>query len=470
MNTNYRPTADDLYTRLIDCNQSVFLSGRSGAGKTYLTRQVIDKLKEEKKSFLIGASTGIAARNLHDSGKTIHSILKLGIVSDIDEYKIKCSKFNPELLELISETDVIIIEEVGALSAKFFDVIIHHLARYKFKGAIFAIGDFFQLDPPIPITILNSNYFYAFQSQFWFFYSYFLEGVKRTTDENFINWSNLMREGNKAALDSDGEFIQFVNKNRNRSNDEDYHEYVKLVSTNNEADMINQQKQSELDGEEIVFKGQFNLTNDARLLKNYEYLKEDDFYKNIIPNKTTKLKIGDRVMTVVNSVNGDYVNGDLGTIIDFIYDSEEGCKLPLMHIDSTKENVLIKPHTFKFEEKIGTEFLVVATITQVPLRLAYAITVHKSQGLSISKVSIDFSRFFLPEQGYVAFTRASDPKHVEIINFNSSIFKGLNTTKDFFYKRVIPFQNQLIDTNGIKFNWDAVIQQNKGDLGVDLQF
>lgn len=433
--------------QLLERKNNVFLSGRSGAGKTYTTLRIINYLTEKGKKFAVGASTGIAGRNLHDSAKTIHSLMGLGIISDLEEYKIKKRTPDGKMADLISSLDVLIIEEISMLSANFMDVLFFHLKRYNFKGTILAIGDFKQLPPVVRQEEYDPNYYFAFQSKGWLFYTVFLEGVKRTDNEDFIEWSNMIRNADSEGLLDDPKFIQFLEDSAEVEVDETY---VKLFSTNNEVDVENDTQLSLVDGEERNYVGLFNLTDMAPRLHNFKWLKEEDFWKNVIPLKDTKLKVGCRVMTTVNCPEGRYVNGDIGTVVDFVFSASELTHLPLVQIDSTGDEILIHNHTYQFEERIGGSYEVVATIKQLPLRLAYAITIHKSQGLTLDRMLIDASKFFLPAQFYVAWTRSGNPDNLAVRNFSLSTLRStmeLQHLVDWFYNEAYLFQNDLLDND-----------------------
>ena len=435
---------DKIYNDLIERKTNVFITGKSGAGKTYLTRKVISKLLTNDKKLGVGGSTGIAARNLHNSAKTVHSLLKLGIISDMEEYKIKRRNLDPELIELISSLDVLIIEEISMISANFLDVIMYHLKRCAFEGVILAVGDFSQIPPVVNFDEVDYDYYMAFKSKNWLFKSYVLNEVKRTTDSKFVEWSNHLRDQNYEALANNQEFLDFVN----RTSVELDENYVKLFSTNNEAEIENEIQLAKIQETKKSYKGIFTLKDAARRMRNFDFLKEDNFYRDIRPLKNTVLAIGARVMTCVNHPSGAYVNGDIGTVVDFIYNSEEMMTLPVVKIDSTGDIITIKNHDFEFEELIDGEYQVIATIKQLPLKLAYAITIHKSQGLSLEKLYIDCSKFFLPSQLYVAWTRASNPENFVIENLDLKLLNEgvyLKQQIDWFYNVLVPYQNELIE-------------------------
>ena len=431
---------------LMERKTNVFITGKAGSGKTYLTRKVIQLMKDREILFAVGASTGIAGRNLHSSAKTINSLLKLGIIANLQEYHMKKSKIEPEVADLVSSIDVLILEEVSMVSADFFDVICTVLKRYDFKGAILAVGDFKQLPPVAKNNNINLNQYFAFQSKHWLFKTYLLTEIKRNSDPKFNEWSNLIRDWNDTELLADPEFQAFV-KNSSMLRDDDP-DYIRLYSTNNQADSVNAEFLNKLEGERYISKGRFKLTEHAMKLANYQYLTDEKFYQNIRPLKETILVKGARIMMCVNDFEGEYVNGDLGTVEDFVYSSVHMKTVPLVRIDSTDSLVQIVPYTFEFEELVNGSYEVVATIEQLPLKVAYAITIHKSQGLSLSKLLIDCNNFFTPFHLYVAWSRSSDSSTLILKNFSASSLSynpALQDLINWFYSEGITFQNDLLE-------------------------
>lgn len=442
---NDKKLVSEVLEKLLEKKHNVFISGRSGAGKTYLTRQIIDEFDQNNITYAIGGSTGIAARNIHPSGRTINSLLKLGIINNVEEYGIQRRKYDSAMANFISELDVLIIEEISMISASFFDVIIHHLNRYGFKGAILAIGDFYQLMPVVGRNnIFDPRYYLAFQSQHWLFHTIYLDRVMRTTDKRFIEFSNLLREGKLEELANYGAFLDFLEEHSKInmvSDDLDEGHFVKLFATNKEASVVNKKQLALINEEEVVYRGKFEKT---LYYDSSTRPTEKALVDSLIVEEELTLKLGCRVMNLVNGVNK--VNGDLGTVVDFHHSSEFSRKLPVVQLDSNGLSIIIEPHMFEFQEKINNEFQTIASFEQLPLKLAYAITVHKSQGLTIENLFIDCSKFFEIAQLYVSFTRASNPSSMIIENFNFNIQKNemLELIK-WFYDTAVPFQNDYLE-------------------------
>jgi ATP-dependent exoDNAse (exonuclease V) alpha subunit len=436
----------------------VFLTGKSGAGKTHLTKQVIEWAESNGKNVLVTGMTGVAARNIHHSASTIHSTLKLGIINSMTEYYSKKRNMDENLISLLNNTDLIIIDEISMARAEFIDVIFYHLKRYSYEGAIMVVGDFYQLPPVIKnYEEISEDYYYAFQSKNWAFYSIVLDEVLRTSDPDFIEFSNMIR--NCSGTPEQWErFISYINQQdyTNFAEQEIYNS-ICLFATNKEANDHNEKRLNELEGEEKRFIGKFTrlvswdiVINNPHIPPMYEDSNYSNYYSLCNVEPLIKLKVGARVMHLVNNPELNLINGDMGTVVDFITDFT-GELLPVVQWDNGEKNV-VNYHNFDFEYKVGDEYISVARIMQLPLRLAYGLTVHKTQGLSLDSVFIDAGNFFNYQQFYVAFTRARDPKKLIMKDFDLSFLK--NYSSDLIpiitYYNNVDYYNEYYYDNYIK--------------------
>ena len=383
---------------LMEAGENVFLTGDAGTGKSAVINTFIENNKH--KNMLVCAPTGTAALNV--GGITIHRAFKLKCEPQLKDIT-SCS-------DLVRHANVIIIDEISMCRIDLFDAIIKTLLfkeeKYHKHTQLIVVGDFFQLPPvitPKDAEVLYKVYEpkyqgFCFMSPSWQAYNFknvILTQVMRQDNAEFQYMLNKLKEGDTSCMDYFNTMCY-----RNKVNDPIY-----LTSSNKKANDINSLSLNELDGEEIIV--------DAKI--------EGNLSESELPtDKTLTLKIGARVMCLVNDADGEYANGTLGTITGRFLGTFE------VHFDNG-HIAYIGPHSFeyydyKLETSIdenGDEVKTLVknlrgTFTQLPLKLAYAITIHKSQGKTIDSVSIDPASFACG-QLYVAMSRCRDIKSIELM-------------------------------------------------------
>jgi len=382
----------------LGCN--VFLTGSAGTGKTFLLNQLVNYLKNKKIKAGVTASTGIAATHL--GGRTIHSWAGMGIEQAMDGKAIKRLARNEELREKIKETKVLIIDEISMLDAERLDLVDKICKAVKnpflpFGGIqIILCGDFFQL-PPVD---RNKQARFAYDAFSWRNSEIkvcYLEEQFRQDDLEFINILNQIRD-NKAGEEE----LNLLRKRLFKSVDYSVRP-TKLYTHNLDVDAINNYELGRIAKDEMVYRmsesGPKELT---------DFLK-----KSCLAPLELKLKIGAIVMFVKNNFDSGYVNGTLGAVLDF---NEEG--YPVV---KTKNGLTIiaAPSSWNIEE----DDRVIASIRQIPLRLAWAITVHKSQGMSLDAAEIDLSKSFERGMGYVALSRVRTLSGIRLMGINQLAIK-----------------------------------------------
>lgn len=367
---------------ILKSGKNVYLTGTAGSGKTYVLNKYIEYLKAHGVEVAVTASTGIAAT--HMNGMTIHSWSGLGVRDFLSERDIDMLEEKQYLWKRFDKTKILIIDEISMLHANQLDMLDALSRAFKrsdqpFGGMqVILSGDFFQL-PPVS---------------------------KGNGKVSFVNESNAWRAMNieicyleEQHRQEDGAFIKILNEIRNNSVSEDSMQLfrsrykknpaggimpTKLFTHNVDVDSINELELEKLDGDMEMFemqsKGKDNLV---------ETLK-----KSCLAPEILRLKIGASVMFVKNNFEKGYVNGTLGKIVDF---TPLG---PLVRLKDGRE-VVASPEDWAIEE----DGKIKAEISQVPLRLAWAITIHKSQGMSLDAAEIDLSKSFVKGQGYVALSR-----------------------------------------------------------------
>jgi len=420
-------TTSNLINLLQDNN--IFLSGGAGVGKSYLTNKVINQYEKEGKSVIPLGSTGISAVNI--GGYTLHSFFVFGIAKNLEElknYDKRNKKRLSELKKILKEADLIIIDEISMVSSALMDMIYYRLFSLGFGGKLMVVGDFYQLPPIIKqdSNRLFKEEVYAFESYSWSkfeFKAVILEEVKRTDNEEFINILSKIRKG---ICDSEVKaYLSSLRENKIDIDDDPTY----LFGRNAEADSMNKLKLSKLNSDENFY---FWSVNN---IGNIDKRKIESWSKNLPVNEILHLKVGAKVIFSVNSW-GKFVNGQKGVVVEVENDH--------IVVRSKGRDITVARHDFELNE-IDSETLeskVVATISQYPLKLAYAITIHKSQGMSLESMVCNLDYLFAPNQLYVAISRATNPDLLKIeysrSDFNSYLARVIvkNEVVDNFYKGI----------------------------------
>jgi hypothetical protein len=385
---------------LLKMGKNVFLTGAAGAGKTYLLNQYIHYLKHHNVSVAVTASTGIAATHL--DGTTIHAWSGIGIRDSLTRQDLTKLLTKKNIKSHYKKTKVLIIDEISMLhpfQLDMVDSIARHILDYDapFGGIqIILCGDFFQL-PPVFSGKRSEEKKFAFEAPAWHcgdFHVCYLHGQHRQKNDPLLDILNDIRSGTA------GEQTKIPLRTRYKKEPLGDIKATKLYSRNINVDAINARELSLIASEEKTF--QMHTEGFDALIKALQ--------KNCLTPDVLKLKIGAEVMFIKNDPAGRYHNGTRCIVTGF--DKSEAA----WPIVKTYEGQTITAYPVEWNYKDNQ--IIRATITQVPLRLASAITIHKSQGMTLDAAEIDLGDAFEPGMGYVALSRVRSLQGLKLMNLN----------------------------------------------------
>jgi hypothetical protein len=458
--------------------RSVFLTGKAGTGKTTLLREII---QTTHKNTVVVAPTGIAALNA--GGVTIHSMFQLpfgGFIPDNSSPQFsESTKFETKATlrrhfkmsglkkSVIRNMELLIIDEVSMLRADLLDAMDYMMQSVRKRSIPFGgvqvlyIGDLLQLPPVIRDEEWRTLKTY-YKGKF-FFHSHVvqqnpplyieLSKIFRQTDDTFISVLNNLRNNEISQQD-----IQTLNQYVKPDFDLKANKgYITLTTHNSKADSMNAQALQDLEGKLVVYKPEIT----------------GDFPDKIFPvEQHLQLKVGAQIMFVKNDLSFDkhYFNGKMGVIKSL------STKEILVHFPEENKTIEVEKYEwqnirYKVDQttkEIDEEVL--GTFVHYPIKLAWAITVHKSQGLTFDKAALDVSQVFLPGQAYVALSRLRSleglillsPLRMNGISNDQDVMDySLNKASDSFLENALHFEtknfihNYLINT----FDWSDLAQE-----------
>ena len=396
-------TQDEAF-EILKTGNNVFITGSAGSGKTHLINRYIAFLREHKVDVAVTASTGIAAT--HMGGVTIHSWSGLGVRDSLSDYDLDSLESRQYLWKRFENVKVLIIDEVSMLHhfrLDMVDKIIRHFRRNTkpFGGIqVVLVGDFFQL-PPISRAGEPEAHF-VFKSDAWRdagFTVCYLTTQYRQTDDAYLSVLNAIR-----ANDADDDIREHLRKRYKKKPQVDI-EPTRLYTHNADVDGVNDTELERVEGDVT----EYTMTHRGSA-KHVELLK-----KSCLAPEVLRLKVGARVMCVKNNFEAGYVNGTLGVV--------ESCEPWEDPVIRTASGSLIKIPRMSWQITDEDGVKVKAEITQYPLRLAWAITIHKSQGMSLDAVEVDLSRSFERGMGYVALSRVRTLEGLSLLGMNEIAFQ-----------------------------------------------
>lgn len=382
---------------------NLFITGGAGSGKTTLTRAIIEDVKKRGLKVACLASTGMAATLIE--GQTLHSFFDLGIANSQEELerngKLDAAK---KIIKLVGSMDVIIIDEISMVSAPLLDMIRLRLLQSDFKGKLIVVGDFLQLPP---VTRGNEPIYFAFESPSWerfAFETLHLEGSYRTHEAEFLTLLESVRhasinEDSMCALDA---LVRPLN--------EDKSTITLLYGKNISAQNHNRAQLEHLHGEAIALSTYVTIHDKKMQERDVERFMSESRLESVM-----LLKLGAPILFTRNSWN--YYNGERGRILSIEEEcvwvkKEDGKSVKVDRAETVKSRWIEKGKSLNEEKLI--------TLSQFPITLAFAITIHKSQGMSLADYVIETNEIFAPSQFYVALSRSVSAHRVTLTKPNRS--------------------------------------------------
>jgi ATP-dependent exoDNAse (exonuclease V) alpha subunit len=392
---------------ILKSGRNTFLTGSAGTGKTYVLNQYINYLKARRIPVSITASTGIAATHLE--GTTIHAWSGIGIKDSLSPRQLRDLKTKKYLKKHMEKTKVLIIDEISMLHGRQLDLVNQVIRSFReneepFGGLQLVLcGDFFQL-PPIGDSTESSRDKFSFMSASWLEAKLticYLTEQFRQSDNQFSHILNEIRSGSVSH-----EAIDQLNERRNNmtggpSQEELLEGSTRLYTHNIDVDRVNKDQLKKLNGHTKTF--------DSKMKGNLKL--GETISKSIMAPPVLQLKKGAKVMFVKNNYEKGYLNGSMGEVVRF---DKEG--IPLVRLTNGLD-LKAEPEEWRVEDETGK---LLVSYTQVPLRLAWAITVHKSQGMTLDSAVMDLGKTFERGQGYVALSRVKSLEGLKLLGLNDT--------------------------------------------------
>ena len=386
---------------IMKAGKNIFLTGSAGAGKTYTLNQYIRYLKARKIPVAVTASTGIAST--HINGMTIHAWSGLGLKKAVTKNDLEAIRDKKHLKDHLLNTKVLIIDEISMLHRNQLDALNDILKFVRQNPAPFGglqmifCGDFFQL-PPIGESEETNRDKFAFMSDAWVKAApviCYLSEQHRQKGNSLDKILNDIRVGKM-----DEKSLEFLRKSVLNQ----LEGVPKLYTHNNDVESINAAEMAKLSSGSKFFMAE--KKGNPKLL--------EMLMNNVRTDEMLELKLGAKVMFIKNNFERGYINGSLGTVVDFTGEAH-----PVVELKEGKR-IICEKEKWAIEDEKGTAL---ASFEQYPLRAAWAITIHKSQGMTLDAAEIDLSSTFEKGQGYVALSRVKSLEGLYLKGFNQMAFE-----------------------------------------------
>ena len=426
-----RPSVNQIIT-ILSTHKQVFLTGAGGTGKSHLLQQIIKHYKTPA----ILATTASAAQLI--GGDTLHAFFMFGLAqtpleleaqdnSSIEwaQNNLNLTKesaiayYDNKLKKRFKNIDLIVIDEVSMVSSETFDCIIKRMQQVKSQAPLLFVGDLYQLPP----VCQDRTQTFCFQSKHWNPYVIELTKIHRTNNKDFATAQQHIRQGLYTEL-VHNQIKKILSNTFNKS----FRPTI-LTSTKKQAETINNNSLASLKTPLITLQAEIKTElQDAKQIKKLI---------NLFPlEPVIQIKEGARIIICKNMQDHDLVNGSQATLLKINLKQNTA----LIRTDDGRE-ILLAPELFTRKQiKTSPTGIVtwhnIISMYQFPFKCAYALTIHKSQGMSINQLEIDCRGIFEAGQFYVALSRATDPTKIRLLNFNRNYVRISNEQLRIYYNNL----------------------------------
>lgn len=419
---------DKQFLELIDLitkkKQSIFITGPAGVGKTHLLKAIYNTLKSRGEKIVLTSTTGINALNL--GGITIHKLMGMQTRTDLNYIRFMKSSFLFKgITQRMTKIDYIIIDEVSMLRAdqlELINAILKDATKVDkpFGGKVMIFtGDFYQIPPVVKSWEKKQNQ-WLFTSPTWInanIKTIHLTDVYRQSDKNFVKFLNDVRTGKWNPKTA-----QILEQCVNRKMPKDT---TVFFSTNEECDEYNKKRLAEIPGKEYTFIADVKGKRNKKFAHDKVAIVRDCIAKEIL-----KLKVNTRVICICNDKKGRYMNGSVGYVTECC--DEKGKQYVSVKFEGRNDIIKLKRYNWV---KLSLQGKRVANMKQIPLLPSYALTIHKSQGMTLDAAIIDCKNIFACGQLYVALSRVRNIENLKVINFDKKQIIVSSEVKQ-YYKAV----------------------------------